>query len=234
MACPLISNANIVRVTRVDACGRPVCGPDNAFVFDCFASVSMQADIEEGEVIEFRAANGRVCGSRRQCPSFRGFTVNINFFAASPELVEIMTGSPVVYGYDGRPIGFDTCSIACRAGFALELWADVLGEDVCPEEDTGDGAWMYLLLPWVTNGMIGDLELGSEAVTFTLTGSTRDGGRWGVGPYDVVAQDASGTPGPMLTPLDSSCHRRMLLTTVAPPEPSCEYQPVEGELCEVS
>jgi hypothetical protein len=231
---PMIANAATVRITRVDNCGRPVCGPDNAFVTDCFASVAMAANVTEGTNVQFTAANGRICGFRPGCPSFLGYNVTYNFFGASPEMIEIMTGSPVVLGYDGLPIGFDSCSIPCRAGFALELWSEVLGEDVCPEEATGDGAWVYFVLPWVSNGQIGDLEIGSEGVTFSLTGATRDGGRWGVGPYDVVAQDAAGTAGPLLTPLGSSCHRRMIVTSVAPPEPSTEYLPVEGELCEVS
>lgn len=231
---PMIANAATVRVTRVDGCGRPVCGPDNAFVTDCFASLNQEANINEGEAVEFRAANGRLCGYKPACPTLLGYNITWNFFGASPELIEIMTGSPIYFGFDGRPIGFDTCNIPCRAGFALEMWTEVVGEDVCPEEATGEGAWVYWLWPWVTNGMLGDLEMGAEAVTLSLTGATRTGGRWGVGPYDVVEQDAAGTPGPMLTPLGPDCHRRVFVTTVAPPEPSVDYQPVEGELCEVS
>lgn len=234
MPAPLISNAATVRITRVDACGRPVCGPDNAWVTDCFASVGMEANVEEGEDISFTAANGRQCGYKRGCPTLNGYDLTFAFFQASPELIEIMTGSPVFFDYDGNPIGFDSCSIACRSGFALEVWTDVLGEDVCPEDDTGDGAWVYFLLPWVSNGMLGNIELANEAVNLELTGATRSGGRWGVGPYDVMAQDAAGTPGPMLTPLGPTCHRRMFVTNVAPPEPSTEYVPVEGELCEMS
>ena len=175
MVAPLISNAATVRVTRVDGCGRPVCGDDGAFVTDCFASVSMEANIEEGEDITFTAANGRQCGFKKGCPTFNGFNLTFTFFQASPELMEIMTGSPVFFDWDGQPIGFDSCSISCRAGFALEVWTDVLGTDVCPEEDTGDGAWVYFLLPWVTNGIIGDLELANEAVNLSLTGATRAG-----------------------------------------------------------
>lgn len=234
MPAPLISNAATVRITRVDGCGRPVCGPDNAWVTDCFASVSMEANIEEGEDITFTAANGRQCGYKRGCPTLNGYDLTFTFFEASPELMEIMTGSPVYFDWDGSPIGFDSCSIACNSGFALEVWTDVLGEDVCPEDDTGDGAWVYFLLPWVTNGIIGDLELANEAVNLELTGATRAGGRWGVGPYDVQSQDSAGTPGPMLTPLDGNCHRRMFVTTIAPPEGSTEYVPVDGPLCETS
>jgi hypothetical protein len=231
---PMIPSGDTVRITRVDGCGRPVCGDDASFVTQCFASVSMEANIEEGTDVQFTAANGTVCGFRAGCPSFRGFNVTYTFFGASPEMIEIMTGSPVVLGWDGTPIGFDSCSIPCRQGFSLELWGEVLGEDVCPEEATGDGAWMYFLLPWVSNGIIGDLEVGSEGVNFVLTGATRAGGRWGVGPYDVLEQDAAGTPGPMIEPLDATCHRRIMRTLIAPPEPSNTYIPVDSELCQVS
>lgn len=231
MSGPLISNAATVRVTRVDGCGRPVCGPENSYITDCFASVEYKANVDDGTDIKFTAANGRTCGFKRGCPTFNGFDVTYTFFQASPELVEIMTGSPVVFGYDGRPIGFDSCSIPCRAGFALEVWADVLGPDVCPEEATGDGAWIYVLSPWLTNGQIGDLTLADGAVNLTLDAATRAGGKWAEGPYDVLAQDAAGTAGPMLAPLGPDCHRRILITTVEPPEPSTDYVPV---LCDAS
>lgn len=233
MAAPLISNAATVRITRVDGCGRPVCGDDNAYVTDCFASVNMEANVEDGEDIVFTAANGRQCGYKRGCPTFNGFDLTFTFFQASPELIEIMTGSPVFFDYAGRPIGFDSCSIPCNTGFALEVWADVLGEDVC-EDEAAEGAWVYFLLPWVTGGMVRDLELANEAVNLELTGATRAGGKWGVGPYDVQAQDDAGTPGPMLSPLDNTCHRRIMITSVAPPTPSTTYVPVAGEFCEAS
>ncbi|MEV7413187.1 hypothetical protein [Streptomyces althioticus] len=228
MSCPLIANADVMRVTRLDQCGNPICGEENGFVFDCFASLAMNNNSDDGEDIEYKAANGRVCGYKRGCPTFRGFDVQANIYSVSPELIEILTGNPVYLGWDGKPIGFDTCSVKCDTGFALELWAEVLAEECAPG---AEGQWIYFLLPWVTNGMLGDLEIGAEAVTMQVTGATRAGGSWGVGPYDVQPIDAAGTPGKMLTPLDSSCHRRTFITTVAPPEPGCDYVPV---LCDAS
>lgn len=226
----LIANADAVRVTRVDGCGRPVCGDDNGYAFDCFATLAMAPNVEEGEDVEYKAANGRICGFKRGCPSFKGIDLTLTFFDISTEFIELTTGSPIVYGYDGKPIGYDDCSVKCNSGFAIELWAEVLGADACAA-DAGDGAWLYFLLPWVTNGMLGDMEFGSEAVNLTLTGSTRAGGGWGVGPYDVLEQDAAGTPGPLLTPLGSACHRRTFETIVPPPTILGEYTPVEGDLC---
>jgi hypothetical protein len=210
-----------------------VCGDDASYVTDCFASVSMEANVEDGEDIVFTAANGRQCGYRRGCPTLNGYDLTFTFFQASPELIELMTGSPVYFDYVGNPIGFDSCSIPCNTGFALEVWTDVLGEDVCADE-SAEGAWVYFLLPWVSNGIIGDLELANEAVNLELTGATRAGGRWGTGPYNVQPQDAAGTPGPMLTPLGPTCHRRMFITSTPPPEPSTTYIPVAGEFCMAS
>lgn len=235
MGCSMIANADVIRFTRIDGCGRPVCGDDSGIAFDCFAKLSWEANIEEGEDVEYKAANGRVCGYKKGCPSFRGYNIELEFFSVSPELVEIATGGPVVYGWDGKPVGFDDCSLRCKSGFALELWAEVLQEeDACKPDVKGDGAWLYFLMPWISNGILGDLEVGSEAASFKLTGNTRAGGGWGVGPYDVVAQDEDGTPGPMLSPLDASCHRRIQIVTVSPPDPDCEYIPVRGAFCESS
>jgi hypothetical protein len=231
VTCPLIANLDTVRVTRVDSCGRPVCGEDNGFVFDCLASVAMNPNVEDGDDVSYKAANGRSCGFKRGCPTFNGYDVEINFFSVSPEFLEITTGNPVVFDYAGKPVGYDDCSLQCNSGFALELWAEVLGSDACAADGTGDGAWIYFLLPWISNGQLGDLEIGAEAVTLQLTGATRAGGGWGVGPYDVVATDAAGTAGPLLTPLGAACHRRTMVTTIAPPEPVCEYTPVTGGLC---
>ncbi|MFI0827296.1 hypothetical protein ACH4Q7_22890 [Streptomyces roseolus] len=231
MSCPLIANADVIRVTRVDGCGRPICGTDSAFVMDCFASLEMARNVEEGTDVEYKAANGRVCGYKKGCPSFKGFDLTLNFFTISPEFIELTTGQPVFYGFDGKPIGFDDCSITCTSGFAVELWAEVLGDDICDAAGSGEGQWVYALLPWVSTAQLGDITIGSEQAELTLTGSTRAGGGWGVGPWDVMPIDAAGTPGPLLSPLGSNCHRRIFITSTPPPVPSCDYVSVAGDLC---
>jgi hypothetical protein len=139
VSCPLIANADVMRVTRLDQCGNPVAGL-NGFVFDCFASLAMNNNSDDGDDIEYKAANGRVCGYKKGCPTFRGFDLELNVFSVSPELIEILTGNPVYLGFDGKPIGFDTCSVKCDSGFALELWAEVLGNEC---EEGAEGQWIY-------------------------------------------------------------------------------------------
>jgi hypothetical protein len=215
--CPKIVNGDIVRATRVDNCGAPVEGAGNAFVDDCWPSAAMASNVQAGTDITLRAANGSICAFKRGKPGFRGFDLTFQFFNASPEFVELLTGSPLVLDHAGDPIGWEDCDVV--GNFAFEIWADIAGEE-CP--DDSEGIWFYLLLPWVSNGRLGDITINDGGVTFEMTGNTRDQGRWSLGPWDVVAQDVAGTPGPLLTEIGDDCHRRVFQTTIAPPTAACE------------
>lgn len=227
MSCTYLSGIETMRFTRLDACGRPVCAEDSAFVTSCVASLTMTANTDEGDEIQYKASNGTICAYQQRCPVFKNFSVEAQILFASPELFDIVTNSPRVYDYAGNIVGFESGNVTCQP-FALEAWINTLGAECT---DTGEGTWLYILLPFLTGGVLGDLEIADGATNFTVSGSTRAGGSWATGPYDVVAQDAANTPGPLLAPLDSSSHRLIQLTSVAPPEPSCDYQPV---LCSAS
>lgn len=137
----------------------------------------MAANVQQRTDISFTAMNGRNCGFKRGCPDFRGFNLTGNFFSASPEMIELMTGNAVYLDHAGNPIGWDDCTVRCRGGFGLEIWQQVVGEE-CPEEETeAEGIWFYWLLPWVTNGVLGDVTVNNQGVTFSLTGNTRASGR---------------------------------------------------------
>lgn len=225
ISCTYISNLSAIRVTQVDACGVPIVGATSGYTSECAAgSITMAPVTDDTDDVIYKAPNGTLCAVKRGCRTLLGYDLTINLMQVSPELTEVLTGSPVVLDSAGTVVGNDTCSIQCRAGFALEAWAEII-EPTCT---TGAAQYLYILLPWVTNGLLGDLEIGAEAVNVELTGSSRAGGGWGTGPYDVVSTTAPPvtTPGRLLTPLGSTCHRRIQLTPVPPPASSCVYTPV--------
>lgn len=216
--CPKLAEGEVVRITRVDSCGAPEEGAGNAFVDDCWASVAMAPVTEAGTDIRFRGANGNSCGFKRGRPSLDGFDLTFTFFSASPEMVELLTGNPVYDDYNGDPIGWDDSCPTVGAGFAFEVWQNIVGED-CPTD--GDGLWFYWLLPWVQNGQLGEVTVSNEGVNFVLTANTRSNSRWYLGPWDVQAQDAIGTAGPLLEVVGSECHRRGFMTSIEPPTAAC-------------
>lgn len=222
ITCDLIANLDTIRVTAVNACGVPVPG-EHAFVTECVGSLAMNNVLDTQDDIIYRAANGTLCGVKRGCPTLLGYDVEINFFQVSPQLVDVLTGQPIVLDSGGVPVGFDSCGVNCQTGFALEFWAELIGQNCTG----GTPKFLYGVLPWITNAYLNDLEIGAEQVAFQLLGSTRAGGGWGVGPYNVVP-GVGDVPSPMLTPLGATCHRRMQTTTIAPPtpDPECDYTTV--------
>lgn len=227
MSCIYLAGLSTIRVTRLDSCGLPVAGADNGFVFDCVASVAMEADIDEGDDIIYKGGTGKICAIKRACPQLLGYNVTMTIGAISPEFIDIVTGQPRYLGFDGAPIGFDDCQYACPGpGFGLEFWAETIGGECSDDQPK----YLYGLLPWVTNGRIGDITIGNEAAELEYTGTTRAGGQWGTGPANYLVQeaDANGTPADMLTPLGTTCHRRIFQTSVAPPTApaACTYTSV--------
>jgi hypothetical protein len=215
ITCDFIANASTMRVTKLDACGKPITGT-NSFVTECFTSIAMNVVTDDQDDLLYRAANGSLCAVKRGCKTLLGYDIEANIQVYSPELLEVLTGNPVVLDAGGATVGMDDCAISCNAGVALEFWSELIGA-TCTT--TGDQRYLYTLLPYITNGYIGDLEIGSEAINFQFTGSTRVGGQWGTGPFNVTGTTA--TPTRLLTPLGATCHRRMQIVTLPPPSPAC-------------
>lgn len=225
ISCDYIANLTAVRFTQVNECGVPIVGATSGYTSECAASsISLEPELDETDDVIYKAPNGTLCAVKRGCSTLLGYNITLNLMQVSPELTEVLTGSPVVLDSTGAVVGNDTCAIQCRAGFALEFWTELI-EPTCTT--TGTARYLYGLVPWITNGLIGELEIGSEAVNLEVTGSSRAGGGWGTGPYDVVSTTSPAvTPGRLLTPLGATCHRRLQTTTVSPPASSCTYTPV--------
>jgi len=208
-----------MRVTRLDACGRVALGPRSQVSTKGFISVGLTANTEEGETISVTNAAGEICILDEPAPKFTGWTVEVNFCGVDPELFSLMSGQPIVFGANGDAVGFRVNSSVDLngQGFALELWSSV---PVAACDASGGASYGYFLIPFVQGGTLGDVTVENGAINFTLTGArSKDGSEWGVGPYDVVRDDA-GAAGPLLEPIDANDHLHLEVTTVAPPEPS--------------
>jgi hypothetical protein len=211
-------NGRRMRVTRVDACGRPVYGTGATVVTSGFVSIGMSGEVREGTEIELVNAGGDLCLSEKGADQLKWLTVEANFCEVDPDLVSLFQpNNTKLTDYQGNVIGFaesDTQDIA--RGVAIEVWADVAGEDLCDDPDASQ-TWAYFLLPWVVGGTMGDLTIENAGLTTTINSRTKRNGKWDVGPYDVMLA-ALNTPGPLLVPVGAREHRRLFLTTVEPPD----------------
>lgn len=218
--CFSMVRGRVMRVTRLDGCGRVKPSGCSAITSEGFVSIAFTANIDEGEEISVTNAGGKTCVRDTPVPRITGYSLVFTFCEVSPELYAMMTGQAVVFDGDGNAVGFRVNSDVdpSDSGFAVEVWSNVPGV-TCGAEATA-GTFGYTLVPFVQGGVIGDFTIENNAVTFTISNATtKTGGSWGVGPYDVV--NDAGSPSPLLTPITSGDHLHVQLTTIAPPAAGC-------------
>lgn len=217
-----------MRVTKLDGCGRPVYGEESVAVSEGFVTISFTANTDDGEEINVTNAAGKTCVREVPCPTFLGYSVEIEFCQVDPGLLAMLTGQDVVYDVTGAASGFRVNSDVspCDSGFALEVWTGVPGVACDPNAAPGAVPSGYLLLPYLQGGIFGDFTIENGAISFTVTGAnTKTGSAWGVGPYDVL-RGAGGTPGPLATPIASGDHLHVEFTDLANPVGFCGTQPL--------
>lgn len=211
---------NVMRVTKLDSCGAPVHGPKASVTSDGFVSVEITMEIEDGTDYQVRGANDKFIVNSRGKPLLRWANPVINFGNVDPELYNLVTGNPLVLNDAATPeaVGFRVRGNV-SANFALEVWTDLDGLACIG----GVPAYGYLLLPFVTDGMVGDFTIQNELITFPINRArTSEGSQWGTGPYNVNNKLSAPTgPAPLLSAIDTKDHIDFHLTTLAPPAATC-------------
>lgn len=211
-----------MRVTSLNGCGVPNYGEEASAVTDGFISVAFTAQTTDAEPIEITNANGDICARDPGQAKFNGYQLELTFCGVLPCVFEMLTGQPPVQDVNGQTVGFRMNSSIDQSSsaFALELWAGVPGVACDPTNPTAQGSYGYVLVPFVSQGVIGDFTIENGAVNFVVSGaSTKDGNAWGAGPYDVV-EDAAGNAAQLPEILDGDDHLYVVWTSIAPPEPT--------------
>jgi hypothetical protein len=211
---------NVMRMTKLDACGAPVHGAKASVTSSGFVSVEVTMEIEDPTEYKLKGANDQFVYNDRGRPLLKWASLVINMANVDPELYNMATGSPLVMNDAVIPeaVGFRLRE-AVYGNFALEVWTDLSGQP-CSGGSTSYG---YVLFPWIVDAMIGDFTVQNEAITFPINQArTKSGSLWGVGPYNVDNKiSAPAGPSPLLTPITSTDHMDMHLTTLAPPTAVC-------------
>ena len=215
-----------IRVTNVDPnCGQAVTGCSTV-VSDGIISIEMTKEYEDREEFFVKNGDGVFCVKETNPPILKWINLVITLCNVDPELVNLMTDEPLVLDNAPSPraTGFSTQEgTAATASFGLEGWtrlSGLTGGAAC----TGGVEYGYMVFPWVVEGTVGDLTYENGTVSFVVNARTRAGSLWGTGPYNIDLSDATAnlnTPIPLLTPIGSTQHHRMLLTRLAPPASAC-------------
>lgn len=207
----------VMRLTRLDSCGRPDYGDEGVIVSKGFVEITATQRSTEGESIQQTNAAGELIIDEPGEPTNSGVTLNFTFVGVDPGVLAMITNSPEVLDpVDGAIIGFrlEEGVRPSDARFGLEAWTGVSGEECDPDVD---GVFGYALYPFLSGGTIGDLAFANAAVSFSVQNvQSRRGGGWGQGPY-LVTRDDQGDPSLLPVGVTTRTAMHFQRTTVAPP-----------------
>lgn len=216
----------VARVTRTDNCGRPVFGEYNSAISEGVITAAFTANTVETDEINVPNFGGKRCVYEAAETTLAGYGVELTFCNVDFEMFELITKQPLVFNDQGGVVGIepDTKISLSGEGFALEIWTGAQGTDVCDDPDA-QGEYGYLLLPFLKGGIVGDFTIENGAVNFVITGaSTRDGNRWGSGPYAV--EMVGGVPAPLYQAVSKTAPLRIMTVSVAPPPEAVGARPL--------
>ena len=210
-----------MRAIKLDACGTVLTGGSSCKIVSTgFVRVNRTAEYEEADEFIVKNANGDICVNERTVPALKWLNLEIEFCSVDPEMLNLISGSPLVLNDAGTPaaIGWRTReNVISSVNFSLEVWTRTTGT-ACAG---GSVQYGYYLAPWVVQGTIGDLVFENGPISFTVNARTKAGSPWGTGPFNVWNGATPGGPEKLITAIGALDHDHMQLTTLAPPAAAC-------------
>lgn len=222
--CQAPIQGTTMRVQAINSCGTPKTGSCVSAVSTGLVSVEMQDQVESGQEIIVLNAAGVMCVNEKSPKQLKWIDVTITFCNVDPELFNLITGSTLVLNDAASPaaVGFQTRTGNYATGqFGLEVWTNISAGQCVTLGTFSLVPYGYFLLPNIVEGTVGDLKIENGAISFTVSGRTKQGTNWGTGPKTVLANMTTGAPENLLVALPNDTHRHLQWTYLAPPTASC-------------
>jgi hypothetical protein len=211
--CRSVLKACLAQFVLLDTCGAPVTGAASKLTTKGFVKVAATAQVEDGQETILKNACGELCINEKDCDQFKRYDLEMEFCQIDPEGLTVVSNSRALVDGAGNTKGFAHGETTDCGSFSLELWTRVTPQTcVTP----GNPEWFYFAIPWVYNGMIGDVTFEDGPLTMTVKAHTKGAGAlWGRGPSCVLPDES-----PALT----TDHLLGYITDIQPPDPVCGLQ----------
>lgn len=185
-----------IRVSLVDQCtDEPIPGLTSGYLFNCFRSLELTSNIEEGEETILRNDCGRKCFQTKKCDELTNVTVAFELLNPDYELTNLLTGQALIN--DGAEnIGwYQEDGVACSPWVCVELFEQVPDEVCSP-----DHRYRRIVIPKVRFQLPGNTrEDPFRIVPFTGTSAPASLSSWATGPFEDSPFDFSTIGGDVQT-----------------------------------
>jgi hypothetical protein len=190
--CPSAIHLCFVRVTRLDALGNPVAGPNNFLVYDKPLMLTVTPDILAGESKDLKGGCDQLVATYRGQDILKRFNLELDTGTISPALEEILTGGSAIVDGSGDPIGIQF-QVPCgtqQPFVAFEAWQDLYDCDHQPSAPFPYKRWIWPATRWQR----GPETLQNDFDQPKFTGFSVGNSNWGEGIYGdlTVAVEPNG------------------------------------------
>ena len=138
-------NGVALRVSRLDADGFILPGSNTVYTQKAFMSFQFTPEMEDGEEITEKNADGSICYSSQERSTLKRVTLSLSVCSPDPELEELLLGGTIfktgdeVVGYAAPEAG----SVANPDGIAIEAWSRAMDGNGKPVAGRGFYHWVF-------------------------------------------------------------------------------------------
>lgn len=138
-------NGVALRVSRLDADGFILPGSNTVYTQKAFMSFQFTPEMEDGEEITEKNADGSICYSSQERSTLKRVTLSLSVCSPDPELEELLLGGTIfktgdeVVGYAAPEAG----TVANPDGIAIEAWSRAMNESGKPIAGAGFYRWVF-------------------------------------------------------------------------------------------
>jgi len=163
-----------IRVTRLDAAGNLMTGPDDSYTTSAFMRISFTPEYEEGDEITEKGANGIVCVTYKAPDTLKRITMELAICEPDPEISALLSGGLLLRKNLGTENDPNNKSVGWAApgvgddpagnGVAVEAWSHAIKDG----KKAGVLPYFHWVFPFVKMRQSGDrvIENGLLANTF--------------------------------------------------------------------
>lgn len=138
-------NGVALRVSRLAEDGSILLGENSIYTQKAFMSFQFTPEMEEGEEITEKNADGSICYSSQERSTLKRVTLSLSVCSPDPELEELLLGGTVfrtgdeVVGYAAPEAG----AVANENGIAIEAWSRAMDASGKPMANKGFYRWVF-------------------------------------------------------------------------------------------
>jgi hypothetical protein len=177
------------RITKLDADGAPLVGPDNAYVTEALISASIGNTYSEPDAIELTNGQGQTCVFYQPSAVLLGGTLeDFVFCQPDPWILQFLIGGDVIeeetetIGYQAPQVNTDPVP----NGVAIELWSRAVLDNSLL------AGGIHWVLPRVKLSPSDSMALGaSDPLQPSFTGTLEGNPNFGTGPVGDIEFDTS-------------------------------------------